>query len=138
VGAADVKGCLVIIGFLVVSVAVAVGITITVLRVNASKNAPLTQQTTELEYTTYEPETHSGRSGTSGHTSIPGANVEYRYRAEGRWFASPERMWLPSSRLSGVVCFDPDDPAVHAMRGDNTACGKHNGGTVRRARAVAP
>jgi hypothetical protein len=36
-------------------------------------------------------------------------------------------MWLPNTDLSGVVCFDPDDPAVHAMRGDDTSCGKDNG-----------
>ena len=131
------KGCLVIVGFVVVSAAVVLSVTITLLRVNASKNAPLTQQTTELEYTTYEPETHSSSSG-NGRTTIRGANVEYRYRADGRWYASRDRAWLPNTDLSGVVCFDPDDPAVHAMRGDDTTCGKDNGGSVERARLVSP
>jgi hypothetical protein len=133
-----VKGCLAVLGFVVVSAAVLVGITITVVRMNASRNAPLTQETTQLEYTVVEPESHTRSSGT-GTTTIEGANVEYRYRADGRWFASPGRVWLADSRRSDAVCFDPDDPAVHAIRGDDTTCGEDNGGAVRRAKEeVAP
>lgn len=132
------KGCLVVLGFVVVSTVVVLGITITVLRVNASKNAPLTQETTQLEYTFFESETHSSSSGRSGRSTVQGANIEYRYRADGRWFASPSRMWLANSRRSDTVCFDPDDPALHAFRGDNTTCGENNGGTVRRAEEVSP
>lgn len=130
------KGCLVIVGFVVLSAAVVVGVTITVLRVNASKNEPLTQETTQFEYTAYEPETHSSSSG-NGRNSVDGANIEYRYRADGRWFASPGSIWLPQSQLSKAVCFDPDDPAMHALRKQGLTCGKNNTGAVRRARAEA-
>jgi hypothetical protein len=134
-----VKGCLVIIGFLVVSAVLAVGAVIVVERVGDARNAPLTATSTEVEYTEYDPETHRGGGGTS-QSIIDGANVTYRYRADGRWFETTDPMWRPSSELSDqVVCFDPDDPAEHVLRGDAEAtCGERNFGKVRRAKAVAP
>jgi hypothetical protein len=130
-----VKGCLAIIAFCVVGAAVLVGVAITVERHGASKNEPLTELTTEVEYTAYEPETHRSGSRTGG-TTVPGANIEYRYRADDRWFVSPSPIWLPRSRLElRTVCFDPDDPALHVIRGSAYYdCGEGNIGAVRRAK----
>ncbi|AWB92844.1 hypothetical protein [Aeromicrobium chenweiae] len=128
-----------IVGFLLVAGAVAIGVVIAVERTGASKNAPLTATTTQVEYTSYDPETRSSSSGV-GRSTIEGANVRYRYRAEGRWFETQDPIWKPSARLADrAVCFDPDDPAAHTLRGNtDTPCGEGNHGAVRRAKAVTP
>lgn len=132
------KGCLLVLGLFVVGVVLTVGVAITVERIGSSKNEPLTGATTQVEYTVYEPETHSGNGRTS--STIEGANVEYQYKAEGRWFKSSGPIWRPLSRLSDkVVCFDPDDPALHTIRGNPEAtCGEGNLGGVRRAKEMTP
>jgi hypothetical protein len=121
------KGCLVIVGFLLVSAVLAVGAVIVVERVGAARNEPLTAASTQVEFVDYEPETHRGGGGNS-------------YEADGRWFETTDPVWRPLTDLSDrVVCFDPDDPAEHVLRGDPEAeCGERNFGKVRRAEAVAP
>jgi hypothetical protein len=133
------KGCLVIVGFLLVSAVLAVGAVIVVERVGAARNEPLTAASTQVEFVDYEPETHRGGGGNS-QSIIDGANVTYRYEADGRWFETTDPVWRPLTDLSDrVVCFDPDDPAEHVLRGDPEAeCGERNFGKVRRAEAVAP
>ena len=129
------KGCLAVLGFVVVGAALLVGVVIVVTRGGAEKNEPLTAQTSAVEFTSYEPETR-GRA----ESRVPGANVEYRYEADGRSYASGDPIWLPAGRLlDKVVCFDPDDPAEHVLRGNPRAtCGEGDLGDVRRAEAVAP
>jgi hypothetical protein len=135
-----VKGCLVIVGFAVLGFALLLGVTITVERVGAARNEPLTGTTTQVEFTEYEQETHSSSSGRSGRSTVKGANVRFRYKADDRWFESTESVWHSQADLSDdAVCFDPDDPAQHVLRGNAEAtCGEGNFGTVRRAREVAP
>jgi hypothetical protein len=129
------KGCLVIVGFLMCGLALMVGTVVVVEKVGASKNEPLTSMTSEFEITSYESKTH----GSAGRT-VQGAEIEYRYRADGQWYAYTSPVWKSLNALQDkVVCFDPDDPGEHVIRGYAKAtCGEGNRGTVRRAEPVAP
>ncbi|MRJ76844.1 hypothetical protein GEV29_09875 [Aeromicrobium sp. SMF47] len=129
-----------VLAFAVIGVGVMIGIAIAVERTGSSKNEPLTQSTSQVEFTEYEPETRTSSSGGAGRSTVEGANVEYRYRAGGRWFESSGPIWRPLSGLSDkTVCFDPDDPARHVLRGNAEAtCGEGNLGKVRRSKEVSP
>ncbi|MCD9198529.1 hypothetical protein [Aeromicrobium wangtongii] len=125
------KGCVAVLAFMVFGAAVLVGVAIAVERRGTAKSEPLTGTTSEVELTDYEPKSHGRKKRHQG------ADIEYLYVAGGRTFQSST--WLSRTTLSDrVVCFDPDDPAVHAIRGNPQAtCGEANHGETRRAVEVA-
>lgn len=126
------KGCLAIVVFVLLGFALLVGVFVVVEGRGTSRSEPLTGQAAAFELTDYQPKKH-GRQD-----RYQGADIEYRYVADGRSFASST--WLSLIELRDrVVCFDPDDPAVHAIRSNPEAtCGETNHGAVRRAKEVVP
>lgn len=127
------KGCLFLLAFAVFGVAVMVGAVVVVERTGAEKDKPLTQTASAVERTG----SRNDPRGTPPR-QVPGSMIEYRYQAGTRWFASST--WLASNDLQGLtVCLDPDDPAVHTVRTNDTiACGAGNLGTdeIRRATSI--
>lgn len=143
------KGCLVIVGFLLVFVVVSAsilwGVAVHVERAVEAKRVPLTRAASSIEIVDREPETRGGGSGgrrRTGGSRIEGSVITYVYEVGGRrfrssdWFSYAERD--PGVRVP-VVCVDPDDPAVHTVRFDKGAvCGSADRGSdgVRRADSV--
>lgn len=124
------KGCLLIVGFMVAGAALAIGLVVVLERDNAAEHQALTRQSTDFETTKRTPEFRG-----SSQERVAGRVLEYRYETGGRWYESS--MWLPAVELGDLdVCVDPDDPAVHTIRTRrDVACGEGNvsSGAVHRA-----
>lgn len=125
------KGCLLVFGFVLVGAALALGVVVLVERNGAATKETLTEEATEVELTSVVRETLGPRNNRRD-----GWSITYRYTAGERTFTSSAR--LAMGDLADVVCFDPEDPAVHGLQDDpDVPCGEAVSGGVRRADEVS-
>lgn len=131
------KGCLLVLAFVVVSAVGAIGLVV-VLGDDGPRPTESMTQRVEAEVTRSAPD-----FDTRG-TQHRGYAVDLRYEVDGTWYAAtswvPEDQWTPA-RGPVTICTDPDDPAAHvvptragAACGDATV-GRHGAERARVAEA---
>ncbi len=131
------KGCLLVLAFVVVAAAAAIGLVV-VLGDDGPRPTESMTQRVDSEVTDSELD-----FDTRG-TQHRGYAVDLRYEVDGTWYAAtswvPEDRWTPAGGPV-TICTDPDDPAAHvvptrvgARCGDATV-GRHGAERARVVRA---
>lgn len=125
------KGCLLVVGFVVIGAALALGVVVLVERNGAETKETLTEEATDVELTSVVRKTLGPRNNRRELSSIT-----YRYTAGERTFESSALLEIGD--VGDVVCFDPEDPAVHGLQDDpDVPCGDAIAGGVREADEVS-
>lgn len=123
------KALLLFVGFIAAGVAVFVGVLFVSARFGGESAGQLTEKARLAEVSGHE---------RAGYGNRDGFRVSYRYEVGGNAYTAeevvPRFTWEPGD-LGVPVCYDPDDPAEHAVLIQKGArCGDESlGGEVQRA-----